>query len=164
MKRLAGGRDADYEDLVQLAAERAFRSLPSFEGRSSLSTWTFQVCYRTLLNERRWYRRWLRRFTLTHEGELPDRPSLREDTPDALEWRERHLRLRGAVDRLSPKLRVVLTLHDFDGLALEEIGELLELNPLTVRSRLREGRKRLKEKLRRDPYFGDEACQERGLP
>jgi len=161
MKRLTGGYGADFDDLVQIAAERALRDLDGFEGRSSLSTWTFRVCYRTLLNERRWYRRWLRRFEFTQKGELPDRGgSLRAGAAEALEWRERNLRLRRAVDQLSPKLRVVVSLHDFEELSVQQVSELLNLNPLTVRSRLRDGRQALARSLRSDGYFSDAACRE----
>jgi hypothetical protein len=60
MRKLAGHRD--FEELVQAAAEQAIRSLPAFRGKSSLSTWTFRICYLTVRKHDRWYRRWLRRF------------------------------------------------------------------------------------------------------
>src|SRR5262245_47962550 len=48
MRSLAGGRP-DFDDLVQIAAEQAVRSVPSFAGRSKLSTWTYRICYVTVL-------------------------------------------------------------------------------------------------------------------
>lgn len=68
--KLAAGRDVD--ELVQAAAEQALRSLPTFGGRSALATWTFRICYVTIRRHDRWYRRWLRRFTLTDDGEIPE--------------------------------------------------------------------------------------------
>jgi RNA polymerase sigma-70 factor, ECF subfamily len=160
MRTLTGGHGPDFEDLVQSAAERALRDLPAFEGRSSLSTWVFRLCYSVLLTQRRWYRRWLRRFTLTTHGELPEPLDPRIETP-SVEWRERHQRVRQAVDRLSPKRRVVVLLHDLQGMGVDEIAENLGISPLTVRSRLRDGRKDLASRLSKDPYFGDEACRAR---
>src|SRR5450432_1923149 len=61
MRKLAGPRD--FEELVQVAAEQALRSLSSFRGQSQLATWTFRICYVTVRKHDRWYRRWLRRFT-----------------------------------------------------------------------------------------------------
>lgn len=158
MRKLVG-HSSDYEDLVQTAAELALRDLPRFEGRSSLSTWVFRVCYTTLLGQRRWYRRWLRRFTLGEGGEPVDVPdSSAVNAAETLLVRERQQRLSQAVERLSPKLRAVVTLHDLQGMSVDEIAEVVEANMLTVRSRLRDGRRELGRRLAKDAYFGDAAC------
>ena len=153
MRSLAG-RTSDLEDLVQAAAEQALRALPGFEGRSALPTWTFRICYHTLLNERRWYKRWLRRFTLTGDGTLPDSEDARAGAHEALERVERAQRLRAALERVSPKRRAVVILHDLEGLPLSEVVDIVGANLLTVRSRLRDGRKVLLRELAADPYFG----------
>ena len=51
-------------------------------------------------------------------------------------------------------------LHDLDELEIDEIAVIVGANPLTVRSRLRDGRKLLARALENDPYFGSEACKE----
>jgi RNA polymerase sigma-70 factor (ECF subfamily) len=153
------GRSADLNDLAQTAAEQAFRSLSSFEGRSSPSTWTYRVCYFTLLKRRRFYQRWLRRFAYTED--VASERLLVETAPDGgelLERRERARRLRAALDRVSPKRRAVVILHDLEELEIAEIAEIVGAKETTVRSRLRDGRKRLAEELHGDPYFGSEAC------
>src|SRR6478752_1336279 len=63
MRALAGPRQ-DLDDLVQAAAVRALKALPRFERRSSLSTFTYGIVYRTLIDQQRWYRRFQRRFSL----------------------------------------------------------------------------------------------------
>jgi len=158
MRSLAG-RAPDLDDLVQAAAEQALRALPAFEGRSTLATWTFRICYHTLLNERRWYKRWLRRFALTGDGTLPDPEDTRPAPNEALEQIERALRVRAALERVSPKRRAVVILHDLEGLPLGEVVEIVGANLLTVRSRLRDGRRRLLAELASDPYFGDGATE-----
>jgi len=156
MRSLAGGR-ADFDDLVQIAAEQVLRSFPSFAGRSKLSTWTYRICYVAVLRQERWYRRWLRRFTLAERAELESQaPALYEIT---LEEVERIARLRKAVARLSPKRRTVVVLHDLEGQSIEDIAGIVAAKPLTVRSRLRDGRRDLARLLSADPYFGDEACR-----
>jgi RNA polymerase sigma-70 factor (ECF subfamily) len=156
MRSLVGNRP-HFDDLVQIAAEQALRSFPSFAGRSKLSTWTYRICYLTMLRHERWYRRWLRRFTLTERGDLDAHaPALEEPS---LEELERAARLRKAVEQLSPKRRTVVVLHDLEGHSVDNIAGIVTANPLTVRSRLRDGRRDLARILAADPYFGDEACR-----
>lgn len=158
MRSLAG-RGPDLDDLVQAAAEQALRALPAFEGRSALATWTYRVCYHTLLNERRWYKRWLRRFTLTSDGSLPDPEDARPGAHETLERLERAARVRAALEQVSPKRRAVVILHDLEGLPLGEVVDIVGANLLTVRSRLRDGRRRLLAELARDPYFGETSTE-----
>ena len=159
MRSLVGGR-AEFEDLVQIAAEQALRALPSFEGRSKMSTWTYRICYLTLLKHERWYRRWLRRFALTEPSELSETEGALASDDFVLERLERSARLRKAVEQLSPKRRAVVVLHDLDGLPVEVVAAVVKANRLTVRSRLRDGRRDLARILAKDPYFGDEACRQ----
>ena len=70
VRKLAGRRDID--ELAQAAAEQVIRGLPTFAGRSALSTWTFRICYLTIRKHDRWYRRWLRRFAFTDDGQVPE--------------------------------------------------------------------------------------------
>lgn len=142
MAALAGRSAPDLDDLVQQAAEQVIKSRASFEGRSELSTWIYGVCYRVLLKQRRWYRRWSVRFRLEQEGDpIPTEDAL----PGALlERRERAQRLQAALDRLSERHRTVVVLHDIEELSVAEIAAVVGSNELTVRSRLRDGRKRLR--------------------
>jgi RNA polymerase sigma-70 factor, ECF subfamily len=148
MAALAGRGAPDLDDLVQLAAEQVFKSRDKFEGRSELSTWIYGVCYRVLLKQRRWYRRWSARFRLEQEGD----PTPSDDTlPGAmLERRERARRLQAALDQLSERHRTVVVLHDVEELSIAEIAGIVGSNELTVRSRLRDGRKRLRALLSAD--------------
>ena len=152
MNALWGRWRPDFDDLVQAASEQAVRSLPSFRRDSELATWTYKICYRTALRHRRWSTRWFRRFTLdAPEAEAIDTSS---DACATLEEAERVARMRGALDRLTQKLRAVVVLRDLEGLEIVEIAEIVNSGEATVRSRLRDGRRRLSELLRADPYFG----------
>lgn len=153
--RALAGLSADRDDLVQIAAEQALRSLGRFEARSDLATWTYRICYHTLLKHRRWYRRWLRRFAWAPSGVLPDRADRRPGAAEALVAEERRRRLREALERVSPKRRVVVILHDLEGLDIDAVARVVGANVNTVRSRLRDGRARLADELQADPYFGE---------
>jgi RNA polymerase sigma-70 factor, ECF subfamily len=157
MRALAGHRDVD--ELVQIAAEQALRALPSFAGRSKLSTWTFRICYLTMRKHDRWYGRWLRRFTLTENGELPEVGGDATGQDDRLIRDERIERVRAALAKLSHHRRTAVVLHDLEGMSVDEIAEIVTAPPRTVRSRLRDGRHALAEILAADPYFSAEDCR-----
>ena len=158
------GRSQDFDDLVQMSAEQVFRSLAKFEHQCAPETWTYRICYNTLMKQRRWYHRWIRRFTLAETDEFPfEATPMPTDRLDRLDHRERAARLYAALDRLSERRRTVVVLHDLDGLDIEEIAVIVGGNVNTVRSRLRDGRKLLAQVLQDDPYFGDEACRKTPL-
>lgn len=154
MRALAGPRQ-DLDDLVQAAAERAIKALTRFEGRSSLSTFTYGIVYRTLLDHQRWYRRFQRRFI----QELPDEPedpSFPRSSETDLRELERARRLYVALDRLPKEKRATLILHDLEGLSVGEVATISGTHELTVRSRLRDAHKKLATLLREDPLFDPE--------
>jgi RNA polymerase sigma-70 factor (ECF subfamily) len=154
MRSLAGPRQ-DLDDLVQAAAERALKALERFEGRSSLATFTYGIVYRTLIDHQRWYRRFQRRFALDarEEGEEPTFP--RSSETDLREL-ARARRLYAALDTLPNEKRATLILHDLEDLDVAEVATISGTNALTVRSRLRDARKKLAEILRQDPLFDPE--------
>lgn len=155
MRSLAGPRQ-DLDDLVQSAAERALRALPSFEGRSAFSTWTYGVAYRTLLDHERWFGRWRRRFAAFEDARSVDLTAPADTERLTLEL-ERARRLHAALTRLPAPKRAVIVLHDLEGLALDEVATIVGANPRTVRSRLRDARHKLGAWLCRDPAFDSEA-------
>src|SRR5262249_62063440 len=66
-------------------------------------------------------------------------PSLTErpETPErTLERRQEQERVYKALELLAPKKRIVLYLHEIEGLDLKEIADLVDSNPVTVRTRL----------------------------
>jgi RNA polymerase sigma-70 factor (ECF subfamily) len=150
MRSLVGPLASDLDDLIQVAAEQTFRSLERFDGRCDISTWVYAVCYRVLLSQRRWYRRWRLRFTYL-EPEF-DTPNEEPAPPDLLEARARARQLHRSLSRMSDKYRTVLVLHDLQELKVSEIATIVKANELTVRSRLRDGRKQLAKLLRADAH------------
>lgn len=154
MRSLAGPRQ-DLDDLVQAAAERALKALERFEGRSSLSTFTYGIVYRTLIDHQRWYRRFQRRFSLDAREEPEDLAFPRSSETDLREL-ERARRLYAALDLLPAEKRAALILHDLEGLDVADVAAISGTGELTVRSRLRDAHKKLAEILRKDPLFDPE--------
>jgi len=144
MRSLAGAESSDFEDLVQSAAEQVMKSLPTFQQRSELGTWIYAVCYRVLLRQRRWYRRWSARFSLGLDPHERHEPTSEAPLPNSvLESRETARQLRALLARVSEKYRAVVILHDIEERLVPEIAEIVGCGELTVRSRLRDGRKQL---------------------
>ena len=148
MRSLVAPNDRDFEDLVQAAATEVWRARESFQGRSELSGWVYGVCYRVLLNHRRFWRRFRLRFDIGIDSEPTS------ESPASLELideRQRAEKLRDALGRLNDKHRAVVVLHDLEGFDVSEIAAIVATNPLTVRSRLRDGRRRLRRLLKLEP-------------
>ena len=156
MRVLAGPRTY-LDDLVQAAAVRLIRALPHFEHRSSLSTFAYGVAYRTLLGQDRWYRRWSRRFSFAEDQEEAEPPVTVGDAEQSMLRARRASSLHRALAQLPAPKRAVIVLHDLEELEMKEVAAIVDVNERTVRSRLRDGRKKLAEILTSDPLFDEEA-------
>ena len=148
MRTLVPPHDNDFDDLVQAAATDVWRTLERFEGKSELTTWVYGVCYRVLLNHRRFWRRFRLRFEI---GVTVEPPHGAPQSFDLLDARQRAERLRRLLGRLSDKYRAVVVLYDLEGLSVAEISGIVGANELTVRSRLRDGRRQLRRLVEREP-------------
>lgn len=113
-----GARD-EVDELVQDTFVRAFGSLDSFRGESSLRTWLFTIERRLFLDRRRAAKR--------HEAvEVQDDDASTEyDALHGMVADETEQRLRGAVARLTKTQREVFTLRVTEGLSYREIAEMV---------------------------------------
>jgi len=139
LRRIFGPR-ADLDDVSQSVFVEILRALPRFEGRSRLKTWVRRITWNVAYQEMRLAYR-LKRWESHDEIEAV---APRRDDP---ETRAELGRLYDALERLAPKQRVVVLLHDVEGQSLKEIGEALGRPLQTVASQLRVGRKSLVEAL-----------------
>jgi RNA polymerase sigma-70 factor (ECF subfamily) len=113
-----GERDAA-EEVVQDTFVRAFASLESFRGDSSLRTWLFTIARRLVVGRRRAFRR--RR----EVGNLEDVDAATEYTAlDSMIASEAQRKVWGAVGKLSPTQREVFLLRVNEGLSYKEIAEV----------------------------------------
>ena len=113
-----GERDGA-EEVVQDTFVRAFASLESFRGDSSLRTWLFTIARRLVVDRRRAFRR--RR----EVGNLDDVDAATEFTAlDGLIASEAQKKVWGAVGKLSPTQREVFLLRVNEGLSYKEIAEV----------------------------------------
>ena len=152
------GPHRDLEDLAQTALEQILRA--DFQGRSKFSTFTHSVCYRVWLKHLRFTTRFRARFVPSDEEEAL--PADTKDPETLLADQRKFARLYAALDRISVKGRAVVCLHDVVGLEISEIALIVSANEATVRTRLRDGRKKLRALLDNDPSFSG-FCAERPL-
>jgi len=138
----------DAHDLVQDTFIKAFRALKSFKGDSSFYTWVYRIAVNKTINflKQRKNRVHVSLNDVDFNAENdPDLVALVSDkTPrrdlNLLELQEK---LNAAMLKLSEHHRMVVTLHDIQGLSHEEIGKIMDCNVGTVRSRLFYARQQL---------------------
>jgi RNA polymerase sigma-70 factor (ECF subfamily) len=127
--RLVGELEAD--DLAQEVFLAAYRSLATFRGDSSFSTWLYRITVHICSHHLR-----RRRLPTTDlEEEYADARSDHDPVRVVLRG-ELKERVRQAIDALPYKLRLVLVLRDMHGLSYEEIAQVARIPIGTVRSRL----------------------------
>ncbi len=146
LRRLAGS-DADAADLTQAVFMRVRAALPSFAGRSSVSSWLHGIAYHVYVDWRRSHRpgeprsdEWWA--TCPAAEPLPDELAARADLAQAV---------YSSVDDLAPELRDSVHLHYYQGLTLEETAETMDVATSTVKYRLRQALDELQRKLNRTP-------------
>src|ERR1044071_3288357 len=121
--RVLGDR-SDLEDLVQEVFVIAFRGLDKFRGDARLSTWLYRICVNVALGRIRTRRRRPNAIGVSDLDTPSADPSLTErpETPErTLERRQEQEKVYKALELLAPKKRIVLYLHEIEGLDLKEI-------------------------------------------
>jgi RNA polymerase sigma-70 factor (ECF subfamily) len=138
------GAREDVEDLVQETFVRAFGSLDSFRGESSLRTWLFTIARRLLLDRRRSERR--RGGGSRMAVDVKDSDAVTEfDALDAVVAGETERRMREAVARLTPTQREVFTLRVSEGLSYKEIAEAVDTTEGAARVHYHNAMRAIKE-------------------
>lgn len=138
----------DANDLAQEAFIKAYQALKSFKGGSSFYTWVYRIAVNKTINflKQRKNKAHLSLDDLDFNAEHdPDLVALiSEKTPRReINLTELHEKLNEAMQKLSEPHRLVVTLHDVQGLSHEEIAEIMDCNIGTVRSRLFYARQQL---------------------
>jgi RNA polymerase sigma-70 factor (ECF subfamily) len=131
------------EDCLQEAFVKAWRSLPTFEGRSAFGTWLHRIAVNQVLSLQRKEGRRPGHLELVEERLEPgeDRPRDRDTGAEMdLEW---------AVGSLPPGARNVFVLHAVHGYSHEETADMLGVAVGTCKAQLHRARKLLAERLER---------------
>ena len=155
--RMLGSVD-DAEDVAQETFIKAYRSLDSFRGASSFSTWLYRIATNLCIDRARAKkRRPQSAYSLDEPFDNDDASGTREiadfsqEPMRGVERDELRRQVRETVMEMPDKLRAVLVMCDIQGMAYEQIAQVLGCPIGTVKSRLFHARADLARRLR--PYM-----------
>lgn len=137
------GDDEEARDLAQDVMLKLHKGLKRYR-KGNFEGWL----YRTTLNA---FRDRIRKRKRLREVAFPEHFERTEPGKHRVEQRIQQRELRDVVQRaiveLPPTYREAIVLRDLEGRSYEEIGEILDVPPGTVRSRIHRGREALRQLL-----------------
>ena len=143
------------EDMAQEVFLRIHRSRERYSASARFSTWLFRIAHNLASNQRRGLSR-RREVSLgnsspadsgvLNQGDILAEKSALMPTR-LLDSKEMQDIVRDALDSLNERQKTAVLLHKFQGMSYQEIGEIMELNVVAVKSLLSRARGRLKEVL-----------------
>lgn len=138
-----GLSESEAQEVAQETFLRAWRALPSFEGRAQFFTWLFRIGFNE--SQRRLARRPPAGMEVTGEADPLLDLADRSPGPAALaEAEELRAAIRHALGELPLELRAPVVLRDVQGLSTREAASMLELGEAAFKSRLHRGRMALR--------------------
>lgn len=149
---------SDAPDITQDVFIKVFRGIRNFHCESSLRTWIYRIALHEASNQRRWWSRHRgREVTIDASVAHADDESasclkdmLVDGHASPLELavdEEIRAKVEFELRKLPEPFRTVVILRDLEGLAYDEIAEILGARLGTVKSRLVRGRAMLRERL-----------------
>ena len=143
------GNPEDAMDLAQEAFLNAWRGLKFFKGDSAFSTWVYRLASNACIDH---LRRQKRRQDISlpmpvdeEDDSIPDIPDERFLPEQELERQELRRAVAEGLERLSDEHRQVLVMREINGLSYQEIGDILDLEEGTVKSRIARARNSLRK-------------------
>jgi RNA polymerase sigma-70 factor, ECF subfamily len=136
------GNTSDAEDAVQESFLKVYRSIRSFQGHSSLSTWIYRILVNTCLDLKRKQRR----------QALPELSNKQEDVPHPQGLTANHplrLTLEKIVASLDERLRNVFLLFEVEGFKHSEIADMLNISEAASKVALFQAKRELRRRLAR---------------
>ncbi len=148
------GNEEDAYDMAQEAFIKAFRSLRTFKGKSSFSTWLYRVTANVCLDELRRRKRRIVALSLdeplaTQEGDEVEK-EIADSSPGVdviYEQKEFSQYIQQLLDEMKPEHKNAIILRDTMGFTYEEIAEVMNCSMGTVKSRISRARNVLRKKI-----------------
>jgi RNA polymerase sigma-70 factor, ECF subfamily len=141
LRRLAAN-DSDAADLTQRTFSRAWQALPTFAGRSSISSWIHSIAYHVYVDWRR-----ANRPTEPRSNEWWAARPAQDALPDEIAAHsDMAAMIYGSVEELEPDLRHTVQLHYYQDLTLQETADAMDVATSTVKYRLRQALTELQKK------------------
>jgi RNA polymerase sigma-70 factor, ECF subfamily len=151
----AVGSPTEADDVAQDAFVTAFQKLDGFRGESTFKTWLLSITWRKAIDRRKSVSRWVHRLVSPAQpGERGDEMDLMQTVASRAQSQEDELmtsdlqrRLKPLIASLPKKLRDTLLLAGSGDHSYEDIGQMLHIPVGTVKWRVSEARKVLKQKM-----------------
>jgi RNA polymerase sigma-70 factor (ECF subfamily) len=137
------------DEIIQDVFVEIYKSLKSFAWKAQFSTWVYRITINVCMQYLRTKHAKTNRFGSLAEPDPSELPGTTFPDGEAYTDRKKTLaRIYEALDKLHPKKRLVVVLHDMNGNTMEEIAEITKVPVGTVKSRLFHGRDKLKRLLK----------------
>jgi RNA polymerase sigma-70 factor (ECF subfamily) len=120
-----------------------WQALPTFAGRSSVSSWMHSIAYHIYVD----WRRADRRPEPRSNEWWAARPAAEASPAEIVAHADMSATVYGSVDGLEPDLRHTVQLHYYQGLTLQETADAMGVATSTVKYRLRQALAELQRKL-----------------
>ena len=138
---MLGERREDTDDIVQEVFLKAYIALPKFRAEARFSTWV----YRIAVNHCRDYLKRGAPLPLELDEEkiadvIAPEDAEQQDRLREMQEKRASSELQKLLSQLPEKHRRILVMRELEGMSYDEIGEVLQIRPGTVRSRLNRAR------------------------
>src|SRR5579862_4888578 len=143
----------DAEEVSQDVFVKAYRSLADFRGDSKFSTWLYTIARTSSITFLR--KKKLETISIDNEKtafQLENRES--SFSANTIEQKSRIKMVNEAIQLLSPDDAQIITLFYKAEQSLDEMGQILGMEPNTIKVKLHRARHRLKEKM--EKHFSNE--------
>jgi RNA polymerase sigma-70 factor (ECF subfamily) len=158
---------SDAADVTQDVFLKAFRGIRGFRRGSSLKTWLYRIAVREALNHRRWLWRHHRQQASIDADPVEGHALLEIEDESRTPFEEAashevQLAVQRALRGVPEVFRSAVILRDLEGMAYEEVAEVLEISVGTVKSRILRGRRLLRDIL--EPVLGSAPLAHHPVP
>jgi len=138
------------DEVTQETFVRAFNSIDQLKSPAHFGAFVYRIAANYAIDLLR--KRKGRIVAMPEETELPgsiqmDLASKTADPEKVLEHKELLAVIMQAIDKLPPRQKMTVILHDIEGLPKEEVAQIMECPETTVRSNLHIARGKLKKEL-----------------
>jgi len=146
------GNQQDAEEILQETFLRAYKSLRSFELRSSFSTWLYRIAVNRSLD-------FLKAKKMTDSYQIADNPGSEDDErqvqiaagdpgPDRLLLStEARRKIANAIGLLTPAERVAFTMRHMEGRSIEEISKALNVRTSAAKNSIFRAVQKIRQEL-----------------
>lgn len=153
---MTGNRE-DATDIAQEVFIKAFQSIKRFRGQASFYTWLYRIAVNSSITfiKRAKKQRFINYETIDEtlvSSEILEYFTAKTKTEKGALLKELQEKLNEALQKLSPKHRIVVILHEVEGMNHKEIADITKTSEGTVRSRLHYAKKMLQSFLQE--YIG----------